>query len=234
MDVEFQPSVMKHKEGNIFYVTSADLQEYSHLIYGDGVTIEYFTTDTLFYRFPYENSRRVPVIPVTDISYEPQYTETDPIKIIPDSVTVYGEPSLLENMEGVFTAPLKFSHLSSDVLGDIELEKVRGVRFSDDKVRYSINVSRYVELKGTFSVIMTNVPSDKAVKIFPSKVDVYLKCNFPYSGDPVKESSVIVDYNDFVRTLSGKCVVDLSTRSKDIIDYEISPSSVECVVEDIL
>ena len=234
VDVQFQPSVMKHKEGNIFYVTSADLQEYSHLIYGDGVTVEYFTTDTLFFRFAYENSRRVPVLPVTSISFEPQYTEVDPIKITPDSVTVYGDPSLLENMEGVFTRPLKFSHLSSDIQGDVDLEKIRGVRYSEEKVRYSLDVSRYVELKGTFSVMMTNVPSDKSVKIYPSKVDVYLKCTFPYSGDPVKESSVMVDYNDFLQSVSGKCVVDLSTRSKDIIDYEVSPSSVECVVEDIM
>ncbi|MBQ8838566.1 MAG: hypothetical protein IJ005_04530, partial [Bacteroidales bacterium] len=50
--VEFEPSVMKHMKNDIFYVTSSDLLEYGHLLYGSDVTVEYFASDTLFFRFP--------------------------------------------------------------------------------------------------------------------------------------------------------------------------------------
>ena len=233
VDVEFQPSVMKRKEGNVFYVTSADLQEYTHLIFGDGVTVEYFTTDTLFFRFPYENSRRVPVRPVTSVSFMSQYMPAEPMHITPDSVTVYGEPFILERIDEVLTEPVKFTNVSSDLQGEIGLEPVRGVRFSEENIRYSMDVTRFVELSGTIPVVVTNVPPGKSMTIFPSRADVYLRCSFPYAGNPMEDASLEVDYNDFQNSISGKCVVRLIDRSRDIIDYDIYPPVVECIVEDI-
>ena len=232
-EVEFQPSVMKHKEGNVFYVTSADLQEYTHLIFGDGVTVEYFTTDTLFFRFPYENSKKVPVRAVSSISYLPQYMPTEPVHVNPDSVLVYGEPYVLDGLQEVFTEPVKYSNLSSDIQGEIALEPLRGVRFSEDKVRYSMDVTRFVELAGTFPLTAVNVPAGKSMTIFPSRADMYLKCTFPYNDNPLAGVALEVDYNDFQNSLSGKCVVRLVSRSRDVIEYSIYPPVVECIVEDI-
>ena len=53
--VTFKPDVMKHKEGDVFYVLPSDLKDYSHLIFGPEISVEYFVSDTLFFRFPYEN-----------------------------------------------------------------------------------------------------------------------------------------------------------------------------------
>ena len=50
--VVFDPSVVRHKRDDLFYILSTDLTEYAHLIYGEGVTLEYFVSDTLFFRFP--------------------------------------------------------------------------------------------------------------------------------------------------------------------------------------
>ena len=233
VEVEFQPSVMKRKDGNEFYVTSADLQEYSHLIFGDGVSVEYFTTDTLFFRFPYENSRKLPVHLMNSISYQSQYMQAEPIHVSPDSVTVYGEPFILDRLEKVVTEPLKFTDVSSDLQGEIRLEPMKGVRFSEDKIRYSLEVTRYVELAGTFPVTVTNVPADKSMTIFPSRADVYLKCSFPYAGNPLEAVSLEVDYNDFQKSISGKCVVKLVDNSREVLEYDVYPPVVECLVEDI-
>ena len=233
VEVEFQPAVMKHKEGNVFYVTSADLQEYSHLIFGDGVTVEYFTTDTLFFRFPYENSRKLPVRAASAISFMPQYMLTEPIQVVPDSITVYGEPFILEKLEEVSTEPIKYSSLASDMQGEVELESVKGVRFSEDKVRYSLDVTRFVELSGTIPVTVTDVPADKSMTIYPSRVDVYLKCVFPYMGNPLENIVLEVGYNDFQSSLSGKCLVKLVDGSREIISYDIFPPVVECIVEEL-
>ena len=232
-EVEFQPSVMKHKEGNVFYVTSSDLQEYAHLIFGDGVTVEYFTTDTLFFRFPYENSRRLPVEPVYSVSYMDQYMPAGQIHIKPDSVTVYGEPYILDQLEAIYTEPIKYYNVSADVRGDVELETLRGVRFSEGKVHYSLDVTRFVELSGTFPVTAVNVPADKSMTIFPSRADVYIKCMFPYTVNPTENAVLEVDYNDFQNSISGKCAVRLVDKSDDVISYDIYPPVVECIVEDL-
>lgn len=234
VEVNFQPSVMKHKEGDIFYVTSSDLQEYTHLIFGDGVTLEYFTTDTLFFRFPAENSKKVPVVPVTSFSYESQFTNHGPLQLRPDSVTVYGEPYLLDNINSVSTEPIKHNHLSSDVQGEIRLESIKNVRISDDRVIYSMEVTRFVEIRTELPVMTVNVPSDKSMTVFPSSVEARLKCVFPLYGDPVEGVFAMVDYNDYQNSLSGKCMIRMSGISASVIDYEIIPPVAECIVEDLM
>ena len=233
VEVEFQPSVMKHKEDDLFYVTSSDLQEYTHLIYGDGVTVEYFTTDTLFYRFPSEDYKRVPVIPVYTVTYQSQHMNDTPMEVRPDSVTVYGEPFVLENVTGIYTEPIRYSHISADIQGEVSLEAIKGLRISEETVHYSMGVSRYVEMTETMPVNPVNVPADKSMAVFPSTVNVTLKCVFPLAGNPFEGVTAQADYIDFLLSLSGKCSVTLSGLSREVISYEINPEYVETIVEEI-
>lgn len=232
VEVTFNPSSLRQKEDDLFYIISSDLQEYSHLIFGDGVTVEYFASDTLFFKFPKEITKRVPVIPVNTISYKPQYINEGPFQVSPDSVNVYADSHILDHIEAVYTKPVRYSHLSSGVKGEVALEPLEGVRLSEDKVRFSLDVTRYVELVGTFPVNVTNVPADKKMSVYPSKVNVFIKSIFPVMGNPLEEVVLKVDYNEFNNSVSGKCVVHMFNRSDDIIDYDVYPPVVECVVEE--
>ncbi len=233
VQVEFQPSVMKSKGKDLYYVTSSDLQEYAHLIFGDGVSVEYYTTDTLYYSFPSENHKRVPVNPVYTITYQAQHMNEAPMEIRPDSVTVYGESFQLDNISAVNTLPIRYSHISDDVQGEVSLENIKGVRISEESVHYSLEVSRYVEMTGSLPLKVVNVPEDKALYAFPSNVDITLKCVFPLSADPFESLSAVVNYADYQHSLSGKCPVTLEGISRGVIGYSILPEYVETIVEDL-
>ncbi len=230
--VEFSPTVMKHKEEDLYYVTSDALQEYAHLIYGSGVSIEYFVSDTLFYRFPVVNSKKVPVHPVVSITYDSQYMSDGQMEIGPDSVYVYGEPHRLELISQVYTRPIKYSDLNSNVSGMVELEKLRGVSFSEDQVRYSIDVVRFVEMTSIAPVRCVNVPSDKMLMVYPSSVNVSMKCVFPLPANFDNQPDVYVDYAEFLRSVSGKCQVKIVDMGSGIIDVDIDPVYVECRLEE--
>lgn len=230
--VEFSPTVMKHKEEDLYYVTSDALQEYAHLIYGSGVSIEYFVSDTLFYRFPVVNSKKVPVHPVVSITYDSQYMSDGQMEIGPDSVYVYGEPHRLELISQVYTRPIKYSDLNSNVSGMVELEKIRGVSFSEDQVRYSIDVVRFVEMTSIAPVRCVNVPSDKMLMVYPSSVNVSMKCVFPLPANFDNQPDVYVDYAEFLRSVSGKCQVKIIDMGSGIIDVDIDPVYVECRLEE--
>ena len=230
--VDFQPSVMKHKRDDIYYVTSENLQEYAHLIFGDGVSVEYFSTDTLFFRFPRVNSKTVPVRPVYSVSYMSQHMKASDMKVEPDSVTIYGEPTLLETVEVVYTEPIRYSSVSNDIAGEVRLEKAGGIRFSESKVNYSMDITRYVEFSNRLKVNVINMPEEKTVTVFPSMVNAVARCVFPAYSDPLESCMAVVDYNDYVNSLSGKCVVRLENLPSGVLDYEISPSFVEFIVEE--
>lgn len=230
--IRFQPEVMKHKEGDMFYVTSSDLHEYSHLIFGDDVTVEYFVSDTLFFDFPRVEHKRVPVHPVFSVSFKSQYMSIGGMEVQPDSVTIYGEPYQLDNIEAVYTQPIRKVELDTDIRGVVQLERIRDVRISQTDVRYSMDVSRFVEISAKVPVTAIGLPADKEMVVLPSGIEVALKCSFPIVGSPEDELRLYVDYADFLGSLSGKCPVKMSGIPKGVIGYELEPCYVECIVRD--
>ena len=202
--VTFNKSVMRHKEGDLFYVLSSDLTEYTHLIYGDGVTLEYFVSDSVFFRFPEVDHKKVPVQPVYSVSYMPQHISKGELEIIPDSVTLYGQARVLETIDKVLTDPIKHSYLSSDIQGLVRLEKIKDVRMSVSEVHYLLDVSRYVEMNMTLPITVENVPSDKKLIVFPSKADVVLRLSFPLENQ-LEGLELKADDNDYITSLSGMC-----------------------------
>ena len=230
--VGFKPETVRHKKDDVYYVTASDLQEYSHVMYGDDVTVEYFGSDTLFFTFPSVTHVKVPVHPVYSFSYKDQYTNVGELTVRPDSVTLYGELNVLRNIDRVYTKPLKKAELDTDIRGVIGLEPVSKARFSTDEVEYSLEVSRYVEIRGEVKLSTRNVPSDKAMVLLPSKVEAVLKCHFPHNGNPLESLDLYVDYEDFVRTVSGKCPVRFGTLPASVISHDLEPFYVECFVRD--
>lgn len=230
--VQFSPSVMKHKSDDTFYVTSSDLHEYSHLIFGDKATVEFFVSDTLFFRFPLQNSKKVPVYLVHSLSFRPQYMNSSEFTCEPDSITIYGDKFRIDNIDKVFTTPIRRVDLHEDIQGLASIEKMRGVRFSDPEVRYSMDVARYVEIKKSYQVTAVNVPADKKLLVYPSYINAVFKCKYPITVDATENVSFVVDYNDFINSIGGKCTVEANGLTDGILSYVVEPVAVDCVLEE--
>ena len=230
--VEVPFARMHMKEPEIFYVTSSELQEYTPLIFGGDVNLEYYLNDTLFFRFPFETFRKVPVRLACDFDFAPQYTLAGAISVEPDSVAVYGEPYRLEKIDCIYTEPLKFSGLSSDVNGVARLDRMRGLRFDEESVRYSIGVVRYAEFTENANISVRNVPPGRTMAVFPSSVRVSYRCVFPAREDVSGALKFYVDYNDFISSRHGKCVVRAEYPAQGVISCSVDPQVVECVMLD--
>ena len=229
VSVHFDPSILHCKSGETFYMTSSELKESAHLIFGNDVQIEYFITDTLFFRFPFENHKRVPVNPVHVLSFRPQYTAAGPLEIEPDSVTIYGEPAHIDEIERVNTSAIKLSDISDGIHGVARLERIKGVRMSSSEVHYTMPVSRFVEIPVTVGVQAKNVPPGRSLLIYPSVATVTLRCAFPLTADLSEGIRVYVDYNDFASSLVGTCIARISSLPQGVLNYSISPRIFECV-----
>lgn len=223
---------MVHLEGDTFYVTASNLLEYANNIYGPDVNVEYFLTDTLFFRFPYENFKKVPLVPISTFSYKDQYMPDGELVVEPDSVLIYGEPMRIENIHEVYTRHIKYYDLSEDIQGVIPIEKVKGVRVSETDARYRMGVKRFVEVSVMLPVKTINVPQDKVMRVYPSVVEAHLKCNFPLADDPVRGVQVEADYNDYLNSLGGNCILKAVGLTRGVIGCDIDPIAVSCVIED--
>jgi len=229
-DVEIPFSKMHRKEPEVFYVTSAELQEYTPMIFGEDVNLEYYLTDTLFFRFPFETCKKVPVKLVHDMKFESQYTMAGKISADPDSVTIYGEPYRLEKIDFIYTEPIKISDLNADVHGVVKLDRMRDIRFEQESVRYSATVVRYVEIADVVDIVVRNVPAGRTVMVYPPAAKVAYRCVFPYRDNLVKDVEFYVDYEDFLSSKSGKCIVKTDDLPQGVLSYMLTPQVVEVVI----
>lgn len=226
--VTFSPSDLHSRGGDLFYVTAAGLKNAAAQIFGEGVTVEAFLSDTVLFRFPYQDSRVLPVEPVADISCSPQYVRVGEIECDPDSVTVFGEPSLLKTLTSVKTEVISLSDVNSKYFSSVSLQKIQGLRYSVEKVDYNFDVVRYVELVSEIPVEARGVPEGKNLIIYPSSARVVMRCRFPVSAE-MRQATVYVDYNDFHTSLQGQCVGRMGDIPEGVISVAIEPEVFDCV-----
>ena len=229
--VEFNPSVMQRYDSERFFVTGDKLVEYSHLIFGEDITVDHYISDTLFFRFPSVNHKKVPVVPVSILTYKGQYMARGLLDMTPDSVVVAGDPYLLETVKQVYTTPIRHFEISENISGLAGIEPIKGVNIQAKEVYYSMDVVRYVEFVSEVHVEAVNVPAGKAMMIFPSVVTLRMRCEFPLMDDAEGQQTVYVDYNDFKTSLGGNCPVRVKNLPKGILSYDVEPVSVRCVEE---
>lgn len=228
--VYFSPDDLHHDSDDMYYISSNELSGYFSEIFGDNVQLESFVSSRVLFRFPEENHKTVPVQAVSVTSFKPQYMALGPMKIVPDSVIVYGEPLQLQNIDRVITETVTLPNLSSGAHGMARLETPRGgVRLSEKEVSYALDVTRFVEIRREVKVGTRNVPAGRELTVFPSVVDVVFRCVFPLASDPTEGISFYVDYNDFAGSINGRCIPQDSGLPGSVIDYAVEPQVVECI-----
>ena len=223
------PTDLKEVSEEVFSISQENLEIYMKDIFGDGVQLEFFVTKEVEFRFPVENYKKVPVQIVQILDFKPQYMAMSPMRVEPDSVLVYGEPIHLANVEKVYTQTISLEKISSGRHGVVKLDIPSGVRLSNNEVNYTLDVTRYVEMKSTVKVGTRNVPVGKVLSVYPSSCEVTFRCAFPMGVDPTENVELYVDYNDFARSRSGRCVPKFSSLQNNVIDYRLSPEVLECV-----
>ena len=227
--VEFSAADFKAEGNGVFTITASRLGHYVNQIFGEGSSLESFVTPEVEFRFTRENYKKVPVQAVPLLTFKSQYMAVESLQLKPDSVVVYGEEGILENIDRVMTQPLNKTNISSSIHGFIKLDTPANVRVSESQVNYSLEVCRYVEMRKNVRIKVRNAPAGKTLSVFPSSADVVFRCSFPPGNNPVEDVEFYVDFNEFTKSISGRCIAHPSGLTKSIIDYTLDPQVFDCV-----
>jgi len=198
----------------------------------ESISIDFFDTDFLTFRFDKQNYRKVPVVPVANISLNPQYMQTSDITVQPDSILIYGPEYEISSISEIKTKPISLQDLDKSAHGFVPLDLGKVVKSSNDNVHYTIRVDRYVESSRKISISVVNTPKGKDVLTIPSEVTV--TCRIPFASQSISTMStlsLVVDYNDLVASKGSKIIPQL-VKDNDctIYSYTLSPNIVECII----
>jgi len=226
--VEINASDFVHDFGDVYSVSATALAAYVPKIFGDGVQLESFMQETFSFKFQEENSKKVPVVADNVLTFRPQYMAVRSISLTPDSVVVYGLPSVLKHIDFIRTRQFILNDIRSNQHGDVRLAAPAGVRLSEEDVTYSLDVTRYVEIPVTVPVQVKNLPAGTDLMVFPKSVDVLCRCVFPLPDNDYDEISFCIDYKEFASSKSGKCLVHCDFCPQSVISYSASPMVFDC------
>lgn len=229
--ITVEPEQLKPDGEGIFLLSSNVLGAHIGELFGSEVRLESFIAPSYAFRFAVENHKTVPVLPVSYLSFRPQYMQKDRLRLQPDSVIVYGDEAHLEGIERINTRRLSLSGVSTTQTGRIGLECPRGVRLSDEEVDYRVEVTRYVEILRTVPVAVRGVPRGKDLSVYPSTAQVRFRCAFPMAQDRTGEVQFYVDYADFTGSVSGKCVARADALPPGVLGWSMEPEVFDCVEE---
>ena len=232
VQVAFDRADLRHAAGERFFVTGNVMNNYLRQIFGDKVDMEDIITDTLYFIFSPENNKRVPVNFAGDFTYRAQYMASGPLRLTPDSVTVYGEKARLDLVDHVSTAQIYPDDVHDTQHGVLRLNRIKGVRLSDSEVSYELPVSRYVELRSELPVTVRNAPGGHHLDVFPSRATVILHCTFPVGRNPFEAFELFIDSADFASSLSGRCVARVNELPSGVLDYRVEPAVFDCLETD--
>lgn len=229
--IEIRSADLTNLEGtDIYEISESQLRRYFNEMFGNDASLESFQSGPAQFKFLTENHKKVPIKAVQMITFKPQYCDVGGIRFSSDSVTIYGSPSRLDGIDAILTGQITANDVKSSIHGTATLEAPSGVRLSMNKVGYSLDVVRYVETSRKVMLKVRNAPRGTRLSIYPSSADVTFRCTFPYNNKSVEKMEFYIDYNEFLKSLSGRCVIRTDKLPDDILSYTVDPEVCECLV----
>ena len=136
-------------------------------------------------------SKKVPLQSRVDVSFQDQYDFVGSPQLQPDSITVSGARSLVENITEWTTDSVQIENVYSDVSRIVDLKNAGDLLIiSQQEARYEARVSQYTEGEVTVNVGTRNLPPGRGISYSPSSITVTYDV-------PIEEYNEVQDINPF-------------------------------------
>lgn len=151
-------------------------------------------------------TKRVPVEKRVEINVRDQYGFLSEPRIEPDSVTITGAVSKVENITSWETEEATFSDVNRSIDRSLSLKSPeRGIRIEPSEVTLKAQISEFTEAEVRVPVRTRNIPPGEAVTYNPSSVTVRFHVPITQYTNVVdiRPFSAYVDYNELEADTTG-------------------------------
>ena len=212
-----------------FYLLPDDIRQSIQDALGTDITIESFATDTLYFNFPVQSNKKVPVQVHSSITFKDQFMSMSEMTIRPDSILIYGEEGVISQINAVAARTISAKDVKRSLNGVLKLLPISDVRFSVDEVFYTLEVGRFVENTIKVPVVILDAPAYANVAIIPQEVTLKYRQEF---GNGLRfmqqDFTVGVKYDDIL--LNDVVKPQLIKAPQQALGITVEPKFVECIL----
>lgn len=222
------------------FVSAADLQKsIVQRLYGSTKLVS-FKSDGLEFLYNKGAKKRIPIKLLGSITSESNYYLSS-VQFTPDSVTVYASDEILDSITTAYTERQNITDFTNGSTINVNLRKIRGAKFVPATVAMKLHADILTEEVVTVPIETANVPEDKALRVFPSKVKVRFVVGASrlkdMPRDPVTKAllpegfHVVVNYNEVATKQKDKCRVYVSGTPAGVRNARVEADLLDYVIE---
>jgi YbbR domain-containing protein len=188
--------------------------------------------DTLFFKFDRVITKKVPVIPVVDVTTERQYFVNGTISSTPESVEISGPRQIVDTVKAVRTKRYKFNQLNKSDTRSLTLAESDFFDISEKRVSVTVPVEQFTEATTNVIIRLLNLPDTLEIKIFPDVVSVkYLVGVTDYNTIKKMPIEAVIDLAKFDLRGVNKLPVVIQNIPAYISSIRYTPEKVDFIVE---
>ncbi len=189
--------------------------------------------DTLEYIYSEGKAKLVPVRFQGKVAAGLQYYVSDTI-CNPDSVSVYAPEGILDTITAAYTQKITLENISDTTRQRVPLTPERGVKFVPASVEMAFPVDMYTEKTVEVPLHGVNFPADKALRTFPSKVQITFQVGLKrFLSIKASDFIIHISYEELLKLGSDKYTVQLKSFPSGINQIRIVPEQVDFLIEQI-
>jgi len=188
--------------------------------------------DTLFFKLADKVSKKIPVKPDLNISFEKQYMQVGPYLVEPDSVTISGPKTIIDTIREIATEPVFMSDASRSFDMELEMQPLHRVEFDPFEVWIQVPIEKFTEASVKVQIEVINMPDSLLLRPFPPAVTV--SCQIGLSAYETLNEHLfraVIDYAEVGNMLGNKLKVQIIKMPIYIQSVNFTPKSVEYIVE---
>ncbi len=178
---------------NIFWIMNSKRKEIVDVL-GTSIEIMNVNPSRVVVPFVNKNKKEVPVLLNLDISLKQAFWLSDDVKLVPNSVVLYGSQYLLDSVNNVETNILMLNEVDKDQTHEVDIVIPNGLRCKSKSVLVEINIEPFIEEVLINQVEIRNLSKGYSMKLFPRDVSVTIR--LPKNKYQLLETNFIKLYVD--------------------------------------
>ncbi len=180
--------------------------------------------------YTYGEAKKVPIVLQKDITTEKLYYLSE-VRIDPDSVLVYAPENVLDTITAVYTQNISSENLSDTIRKQVELQKMKGVKFVPEAADVTLCTDMYTEKRLEVPIRAVNFPANKTLKTFPSIISVVFRIGVSKFNQVNADDFLITAAYDELLKCTDKYHVRLRSAPKEASYIRIEPKDIDFIIE---
>ncbi len=234
-EITFNLNNLSKKGSNYFILPNTQLSNLNAQLAGESEIIQVLK-DTIFIEIGTNKTKKVPVIPKTEIQFKLGYNFIEKLQVIPDSIVISGPDKYIDSIKEISTTRLELEDVYENIDTELNLiipKNTKNVVLSANKVKLTGAIDKFTEGSFKIPVIIINQPEDVNMNPFPKQIEVVFQAGLS-NFNKINENSflIVFDYKQYENDTTTQFLTPIiKQKSEYISSLKINPPHIEFLLQ---